>query len=80
MTQKNWFYTDYPILALGDKPGEAAPIRECELLSYDGDKYVTVKVEGIEVEFKAGYLYIERGRFDASSVASPKLINRILGL
>lgn len=55
-------YTDYPILELGDLAYEIAPIRECEVLSYDGDKYCRVVVGGIETEIKRGYLYIEAGR------------------
>jgi hypothetical protein len=51
------YWTDYPVVALGDTPSELAPIRECEPLSYDGDKYVTVRVQGIVTDFKSGYLY-----------------------
>ena len=55
-------FTDYPILELGDAPRKEASIREVEVLSYDGDKYVTVKVEGVETSFKRGYLYTRPGR------------------
>lgn len=55
-------WTDYPIVELGDTPGQAAPIRECKALGYDGDKYVSVGVGGIETSFEAGYLYKEPGR------------------
>ena len=55
-------FTDYPILELGDKPNKIAPVRECEVLSHDGDKYCKIKVEGCFEEVKSGYLYSERGR------------------
>lgn len=55
-------WTDYPITELGDEPGKEAPIRPARLLEYDGDKYVICDVEGLTVEFKSGYLYMERGR------------------
>lgn len=61
-------WTDYPIAMLGDAPGVAAPIRECLVLSYDGDKYCRVQVEGFllfPIEIKAGYLYQEPGRCGA---------------
>ena len=35
-----------PFIELGDIPYEKAPIRKCHLLSYDGDRYMTVEVEG----------------------------------
>jgi hypothetical protein len=56
------YWTDYPIKQLGDEPHKMAPVRQCELLSYDGDKYVAVLVDGIEATFKAGYLYTAPGR------------------
>jgi hypothetical protein len=55
-------YTDYPITELGDKEFVEAPIRECELLSYDDNKYCYIKVGGIEKEVKRGYIYTKRGR------------------
>ena len=55
-------WTDYPILALGDRPHEEAPVREVEVMSYDGDKYCRVSVEGVEESIKAGYLYQLPGR------------------
>jgi len=50
-------WTDYPIVELGDEPGKIAPIRQCTALSWDGDKYADVLVEGIKTNFKVGYLY-----------------------
>lgn len=50
-------YTDYPILELGDISGEEAPIREVNILYYDGDKRCKVIIQGLEEEIKTGYLY-----------------------
>lgn len=55
-------YTDYPFIALGDEEGEEASVRECEILSYDGDKYCTVLVGGEYCEVKSCYLYSASGR------------------
>lgn len=55
-------YTDYPFAALGDTPCQAAPIREVSLISYDGDKYAEISVEGIKQWVKLAYLYLEKGR------------------
>jgi len=55
-------YTDAPIEELGDISGEIAPIRECEILSYDEDKYCMILVEGVKLEIKSGYIYKEKGR------------------
>ena len=57
-------WTDYPILALGDRPMEEAPVREVKVISYDGDKYCRVSVEGVEESIKAGYLYQLPGRLN----------------
>lgn len=55
-------WTDYPIEELGDAPGKEAPIRECEVLGWDGDKYATVMIGGVRTSFKVGYLYTVPGR------------------
>ena len=55
-------WTDYPILDLGDKSGQEAPIRRVEILSYDRDKYCRIEVEGIIDLVKRGYLYRNPGR------------------
>lgn len=55
-------WTDYPISALGDAPGEDAPIRECFVLAYDGSKYLTVEVDGVREQVKSGYVYMREGR------------------
>lgn len=58
-------WTDYPIRELGDTPYTDAPIRECDVLEYDGDKYCRVIVGGHSVEIKRGYLYTQPGRCGA---------------
>ena len=57
-------YTDYPIIELGDKPHVEAPIRECGVVAYDGDKYVHIEVEGCKelIEVKTFYVYNKEGR------------------
>lgn len=55
-------WTDDPFEALGDTPGQEAPVRECELIAYDGDKYVTIIVEGRIERLKYGYVYQRPGR------------------
>ena len=55
-------WTDYPLIELGDTPGEIAPIRSVEILSYDGDKYCEVFVEGRIFSIKCGYLYERKSR------------------
>lgn len=55
-------WTDYPFEELGDKPNEYAPVRECDVLSYDGDKYCWIVVDGVKEEIKAGYIYQRPGR------------------
>lgn len=59
-------WTDYPILELGDMSRQEAPIRRVELLAWDRNKYVTVRLidepDTPLTEFKAGYLYEKPGR------------------
>lgn len=55
-------WTDYPIVELGDIPGEVAPIREAIATSFDGDKYIEATVGGVHTSFKAGYFYRNYGR------------------
>ena len=45
-------WTDYPFTELGDISGKKAPIRHVHVTSYDGDKYATVIVDGIESSVK----------------------------
>ena len=56
-------FTDYPFAWMGDVEGEIAPVRECTVHSYDGDKYCKITVEGVSTEVKSGYLYKTKGRF-----------------
>lgn len=56
-------WTDYPFTRLGDEPFKEAPVREVEVLTYDGDKYCTVMIEGDRFDVKRGYLYQSPGCF-----------------
>ena len=56
-------YTDYPFIWLGDVEGKPAPVREIEVLSYDGDKYCRIRVRGHETTIKSGYIYQVEGRY-----------------
>ena len=49
-------WTDYPF-SENDAAGKPAPLRKVSLVSYDGNKYVSVRYRGKEYSFKAGYLY-----------------------
>jgi len=60
-------FTDYPFEELGDEAFKEAPVREVEVLSYDGDKYCRVLFDGRELEVKSGYLYVSPGRFGAAN-------------
>lgn len=55
-------WTDYPFRELGDTPNQAAPVREIDVISYDGDKYCLVSVQGHKTEIKSGYIYRRQGR------------------
>lgn len=56
-------FTDYPVKELGDKEYVIAPMREVDVISYDGHKYCKVVVEGITRNIKARYLYNEAKGF-----------------
>lgn len=56
-------WTDYPFEWLGDIAYKEAPVREIEVLSYDGNKYCRIQVCGKEDEIKAGYIYQQAGRY-----------------
>lgn len=60
-------WTDYPFTFLGDEPFKPAPIREIDVISYDGNKYCQIVVEGHAAEIKAGYIYENPGRYPDSS-------------
>lgn len=68
-------YTDYPFTALGDIPYQEAPIREVSIISYDGDKYAEISVEGVKQWVKLGYLYTERGRCGEVSCVTHNMIH-----
>ena len=67
-------FTDYPFLFLGDASGKQAPVRECIVKSYDGDKYCKILVDGKDAEVKTGYLYKEYGRCGDAPVINVKQI------
>lgn len=56
-------YTDYPFEELGDEPFKKAPVREVDVINYDGNKYCRIVVGGVESSVKSGYLYQQHGRF-----------------
>lgn len=58
----NTLYTDYPIAEFGDPAFKLAPVRKVTPISYDGDKYVKVSVDGVHIDIKSGYIYTEQGR------------------
>ena len=68
-------FTDYPFTELGDEPGIEAPIRECELIAYDGNKYCMIKIHDRILEVKAGYLYNKSGRCGEVECLTPKQLN-----
>ena len=50
-------YLDYPVEELGDTPNTPVPLREIdEVISYDGDKYCEVRVQGVDIHVKACYI------------------------
>lgn len=55
-------WTDYPFTWLGDIEFKEAPIREIEVVSYDGDKYCHIKVAGGKDMIKRCYIYQKPGR------------------
>jgi hypothetical protein len=70
-------WTDYPFEWLGDEPNKPAPIREVEVLRYDGDKYCRVRVAGGVDEIKSGYLYQAPGRYGEVPKLSNDQLNSI---
>lgn len=71
-------WTDYPIVELGDEPQIEASVREVRLLSYDGDKRLTVIVGGVEVEIKRGYIYTRRGHLGDVPNVSRTTLRRLI--
>ena len=70
-------FTDMPFEVLGDIPHQVAPIRQIELLAYDGDKYVTARSGEHIVELKSGYVYTEQGRCGNVDTISYDILNAL---
>lgn len=74
---KPLYWTDYPFVELGDTSGMIAPVRECEVFSYDGDKYVRVKIGTLDSEIKRGYVYMEPGRCGEVPALSWRVLSQL---
>jgi hypothetical protein len=74
-------WTDYPILPLGDKSGQEAPVRQVKVLAYDHNKYVMVEVigNGVITSFKAGYLYSKKGKYGQVPFVNRRKVERMNG-
>lgn len=70
-------WTDYPFTWLGDVAFKKAPVRQIEVLSYDGNKYCRIKVEDGEDEIKSGYIYTKEGRYGEVSSLTPKQLKKL---
>ncbi len=70
-------WTDYPITRMGDAEGKEAPIRPCKVVSYDGDKYVRIRVGRYSESIKRGYVYIRPGRCGAVPCVSERRIKKL---
>lgn len=72
-------WTDYPFVELGDVPGQPAPIRHINVVSYDGNKYATVSFErcGDFLPVKVGYLYSQPGRYGQVKQINIRKIERM---
>lgn len=83
-------WTDYPFTELGDIPNQKAPVRRIRVLSYDGNKYCKIDVEGkyltegkyttifkeqLLTEIKAGYIYQSPGRLGEVPCITREQIN-----
>lgn len=57
LTPETIVWTDYPFKELGDTLGAFAPVRQVTYLSYDNNKYATIRLPNEEItEVKKGYL------------------------
>lgn len=72
-------WTDYPLVALGDTAGQPAPVREVEVVSYDGDKYCRVRVCGRYEEIKIAYIYQRAGRLGDVPPLTPMQLAQLEG-
>lgn len=74
-------WTDYPFVELGDTPGQLAPVRHVNVISYDHNKYVRVSFEhcGDHLDVKSGYLYSKRGRYGQVPVVNRRKIELFKG-
>lgn len=71
-------WTDYPFEELGDKAYEEAPIRRARVTSYDGDKYASIIVEGIELSVKRFYLYRKPSRLCVGKTINRRKLERMI--
>lgn len=55
-------YTDFPFEILGDSIGKDAPVREVNIIKFDGSEYVEILVEGVREKIRHTYLYTMPGR------------------
>lgn len=69
-------YTDYPLYP--NERGKLARVRTVKVISYDGDKYVTITHDGESFEIKAGYLYSKPGRLGEVPVIDLSNLERIM--
>lgn len=68
-------YTDYPLYHCEI----VAPIREVELIGWDGNKYCVIQdiANGVYHSIKLGYVYTEPGRCDEVPRVDPRTVKRI---
>ena len=67
-------WTDYPMYWLSDEVDKPAPIRQVEVLSYDGDKRCMIEIMGRRAEIKSGYLYQAPGRIGEVPALTPQML------
>jgi hypothetical protein len=74
-------YTDHPFLNLGDILYKDAPIRGVDIISYDGNKYCKIKVNGVLMpcDVKVGYLYSKPGRFGEVPCINTEELEKLIG-
>jgi len=72
------FWTDHPVMELGDTPAKIARVRECVPISYDGNKYCLVRVEGVTITIKSGYIYQQEGRLGNVPAISKRILSALI--